>query len=227
MKKQTQQTQANNTELDSVQSLIGYRFNDSKYLSAAFTHSSYVNEHPAVGNERIEFLGDCVLNFLVGERLFLLDRTASEGGLSTKRSTIVSSAPLARIVDELGLIQYLRVGAGVNKSDFVEKARSDVFEALLGAVYLDGGLDACRVVLEKIYYNIVIPERDYISALKNYSEEHGIALFYYDIDKQGDMFVAEMDAVGKRFCGKGRSKRDAKKKLAETVYKALTEKQDK
>ncbi|MDE5562034.1 MAG: hypothetical protein K2J01_00530 [Clostridiales bacterium] len=213
----------NNDWIDNIQSLIGYTFNDCKYLCAAFTHSSYVNEHPAVGNERIEFLGDCVLNFLVGERLFLLDRTTNEGGLSTKRSTIVSSAPLARIVDELGLIQYLRVGAGVDKSNFEEKARSDIFEALLGAVYLDGGMNACRVVLEKIYYNNVVPERDYISELKNYSEEHGIALFYYDIYKQDDMFVAEMDARGKRFCGKGRSKRDAKKKLAEIVYKALTE----
>ncbi|MDE7165371.1 MAG: hypothetical protein K2O04_08135 [Clostridiales bacterium] len=224
MKKPTQQTQANNDNLDQVQSLIGYKFNDSKYLDAAFTHSSYVNEHPAVGNERIEFLGDCVLNFLVGERLFLHDRTASEGGLSAKRASLVSRAPLARIVDELGLMQYLRVGAGVNKNAFAEKARSDIFEALLGAVYLDGGMDACRIVLEKIYYDFVTPERDYISELKNYSEEHGIYLFCYDICKDGDMFVAEMDALGKRFCAKGRSKHDAEKKLAETVYKALTEK---
>lgn len=224
MKKQAQQAQVNNDSLDQIQSLIGYRFNDCKYLIAAFTHSSYVNEHPAVGNERIEFLGDCVLNFLVGERLFLLDRTASEGGLSSKRASLVSRTPLARIVDELGLMQYLRVGAGVNKNAFAEKARSDIFEALLGAVYLDGGMDACRAVLEKIYYSYVTPEHDYISALKNYSEEHNIFLFYYDIYKEGDVFVAEMDAAGKRFRENGRSKHDAEKKLAETVYKALTEK---
>ncbi len=213
----------NNPELTCVQDLIGYTFNNGNLLSAAFTHSSYVNEHPAVGNERIEFLGDCVLNFLVGERLFLLDRTASEGGLSAKRSTLVSRTPLARIVDKLGLMRYLRVGAGVNKNAFAEKARSDIFEALLGAVYLDGGMDACRIVLDKIYYDFVIPERDYISALKNYGEEHGISLFWYDAYMQDGMFVAEMDAVGKRFCEKGRSKHDAEKKLAETVYKALAQ----
>lgn len=227
MKKQTQQAPENNDSLEQVQSLIGYTFNDRKFLSAAFTHSSYVNEHPAVGNERIEFLGDCVLNFLVGERLFLLDRMSSEGELSAKRASLVSRAPLARIVDELGLLRYLRVGAGVNKDTFSDKKRSDVFEAMLGAVYLDGGLDACRVVLEKIYYDFVIPERDYISALKNYSEEQHIFLFWYDVYKQDGMFVAEMDAVGKRYSEKGRSKHDAEKKLAETVYKALTEKQDK
>lgn len=215
--------QANSDSLDRVQSLIGYRFNDCKYLDAAFTHSSYVNEHTAIGNERIEFLGDCVLNFLVGERLFLLDRTASEGGLSAKRASLVSRAPLARIVDELGFMQYLRVGAGVNKDTFSDKKRSDVFEAMLGAVYLDGGMDACRAVLEKIYYDFVIPERDYISELKNYSEEHNIFLFYHDICKDGDVFVAEMDVAGKRFCGKGKSKHDAEKALAEIAYKALTE----
>ncbi|MCH5153772.1 MAG: hypothetical protein J1F71_01025 [Clostridiales bacterium] len=213
----------NNEQIDSIQSLIGYKFNDCKYLTAAFTHSSYVNEHPAEGNERIEFLGDCVLNFLVGEKLFLMDRTASEGGLSGKRAAIVSRTPLARIVDELGLMQYLRVGAGVNKNAFSAKARSDVFEALIGAVYLDGGMDACKAVLEKIYYTRVIPERDYISELKNYSNKHNIFLFWYDIYEAGGMFVAEMDAVGHRYSEKGRSKHEAEKKLAETVYKALTE----
>lgn len=213
----------NNTDLVYIQDLIGYEFNDINLLAAAFTHSSYVNEHQAVGNERIEFLGDCVLNFLVGEHLFLLDRTASEGGLSAKRSSLVSRAPLARIVDKLGFMQYLRVGAGVNKNAFAVKARSDVFEALLGAVYLDGGMDACRVVLDKIYYDCVIPERDYISALKNYSEEHGVYLFRYDVSEENGTFVAEMDAVGKRFCAKGRSKHDAEKNLAEIVYNALTE----
>ncbi|MCH5155217.1 MAG: hypothetical protein J1F69_01280 [Clostridiales bacterium] len=213
----------NNIQVDCIQSLIGYKFNDCKYLTAAFTHSSYVNEHTAVGNERIEFLGDCVLNFLVGEKLFLSDRTASEGGLSAKRASLVSRTPLARIVDDLGLMQYLRVGAGVNKNEFSVKARSDVFEALLGAVYLDGGLDACKVVLDNIYYNHVVPERDYVSELKNYCDKHGIFLFYYDIYEQDGMFVAEMDAVGKRYSERGRSKRDAEKKLAETVYKALVE----
>ena len=213
----------NNEHLDYIQSMIGYKFNDCKYLIAAFTHSSYVNEHPAVGNERIEFLGDCVLDFLVGERLFLLDRTASEGELSSRRASIVASEPLARIVDELGLMRYLRVGAGVDKNAFSTKARSDIFEALLGAVYLDGGMDACRAVLDKIYYNRVIPEPDYISELNKYTEKHNIFLFLYDIYEKDGLFVAEMDANGRRYCERGKSKRDAKKKLAKTVYKALTE----
>lgn len=213
----------NNSELDLVQSIIGYKFNDCKYLQAALTHSSYVNEHPAVGNERIEFLGDCVLNFIVGERLFRSDPSASEGNLSERRSAVVSREPLSRIVDELGLMQFLRIGKGVNKSEFSVKARSDVFEALIGAVYLDGGLSACKTVLDKIYFDSVVPERDYVSELKNYSEKTGAFLFEYDICADGNMFVAEMDVKGQRFTARGTSKRAAEKKLAETIYKALTE----
>ncbi len=220
----TLRARVNNDWINDVQSLIGYTFNDCKYLCAAFIHSSYANEHPTAGNERIEFLGDCVLDFLVGEKLFLADRTASEGDLSAKRASIVSRAPLARIVDKLGLMQYLQVGAGVNKNSFSDKKRSDVFEALLGAVYLDGGLDACKAVLDKIYYGEVIPERDYISELKNYSEKNNVYLFAYDICADGNMFVAEMDAKGQRYTARGTSKHEAEKKLAEIVYKALLNK---
>lgn len=216
-----QRARVNNDWIDNVQSLIGYTFNDCKYLMAAFIHSSYANEHPTAGNERIEFLGDCVLDFLVGEKLFLADRTASEGDLSAKRASIVSRAPLARIVDKLGLMQYLQVGAGVNKNSFSDKKRSDVFEALLGAVYLDGGLEACKTVLDKIYYGEVIPERDYISELKNYSEKNNVYLFSYGVCADGNMFVAEMDAKGRRYTARGTSKHEAEKKLAEIVYKAL------
>lgn len=209
----------NNEQIESIQSLIGYKFSDCKYLYAAFTHSSYVNEHPAVGNERLEFLGDCVLDFLVGERLYLLNRNASVKELSTQRASIVSSAPLARLVDELGLLQYLRVGAGLEKNSIEEKHRSDVFEALLGAVYRDGGMEACRAVLDTIYYDRIIPERDYISELHKYADKHGIKLC--KPYKEGEYFVAVVEILGKRYCEKGRSKAKAKKKLAETVYKAV------
>lgn len=219
-----QRARVNNDWISNIQSLIGYTFSDCKYLRAAFIHSSYANEHPTAGNERIEFLGDCVLDFLVGEKLFIADPTASEGDLSARRASIVSRAPLARIVDKLGLMQYLQVGAGVNKNSFSDKKRSDVFEALLGAVYLDGGLEACKVVLDKIYYDEVIPERDYISELKNYSEKNNVYLFSYDVCADGDMFVAEMDVKGQRYSARGTSKHEAEKRLAEIVYKALSNK---
>ncbi len=197
---------ANNSELKLIQSCIGYEFENENLLAAAFTHSSFVNEHPAVGNERIEFLGDCALNFLVGERLFLQDRTASEGKLSSRRAALVSRTPLARIIDSLGFIEYLRVGAGVDKSRFSDKARSDLFEAILGAVYLDGGLDACRSVLDRIFYADVQPVTDYKSALQVFCAARGMAAVYETV-VSGAGFASTVTVGSQRFCGTGKSKR--------------------
>lgn len=203
-----------------VQSVIGYTFADTKLLAAAFTHSSFVNEHATVGNERIEFLGDCVLNFLVGEKLFFNDRRASEGALSARRAALVSRMPLARIVDELGFIEYLQVGAGVDKSEFSDKARSDLFEALLGAVYIDGGMDACRTVLDNIYYCNVEPEHDYKTALQEYAASYGLKLVYVT-EKTVDGFKS-VAAVGNReFYGLGKSKRTSQIAAARTALAAL------
>lgn len=196
----------NNDDISAVQSRIGYEFKDTKYLYAAFTHSSYVNEHAAVCNERIEFLGDCVLNFLVGERLFRTDPTAREGALSARRAALVSRAPLARIIDGLGLIRFLRVGAGVEKSAFSDKARSDIFEALLGAVYIDGGLDGCRAVLDNIYYGYVMPEADHKSALQEFAASAGMSVIY-DTQADGNEFATKLTVGDKVFAARGKSKR--------------------
>lgn len=194
----------------SIQRIIGYDFVDTRYLVAAFTHASFVNEHNVIGNERIEFLGDCVLNFLVGEREFFKDRTASEGVLSRRRSEVVSREPLARLVDELGLTRFLRVGEGVDKSAFQPKARSNLFEAMLGAVYLDGGIEACKIVLDKLFYNAVVPEIDCISAINQYIQQHRLNSSANEY-RDGDVFIYELTIVTRKFIGRGTSRHAAKK----------------
>lgn len=210
----------NNEDIDAVQSIIGYKFNNTKLLDAAFTHNSFVNEHDVAGNERIEFLGDCVLNFLVGEKMFFSDRTAMEGKLSSRRAALVSRNPLARIVDELGLIKYLRVGVGVNKAAFREKARSDVFEAIIGAVYIDGGMDSCRAVLDRIFYPLVSPERDYKSELQEYAASKGMTVKYTTTENSGvfDCFVVFGD---KQFSGSDNTKHGAEISAAKNAIEAL------
>lgn len=193
-------------ELSSIERLIGYEFKDKKLLHAAFTHSSYVNEHVAVDNERIEFLGDSVLNFIVGERLYFSDPVSGEGTLSTRRAAMVSRAPLSRIVDSLGLIDYLRVGAGVNKSAFSDKARSDLFEALIGAVYADGGMTAARTVLDNIFFGVVVPERDYKSALQELAIKSGNVVSYVE-EPCDDGFKCTATVGDNSFVGKGKTKR--------------------
>lgn len=200
----------NSDHIQAIEARIGYQFNNHDLLVAAFTHMSYVNEHPAVGNERIEFLGDCVLNFLVGARLFDLEPTADEGVLSARRASLVSRAPLARLIDSLGFMQYLQVGAGVDKARFSDKARSDLFEALIGAVYKDGGLDACKTVLDRIFFDSVVPERDYKSELKEYAEKNGVHIVFEEpMQKSDGGFEARVTVGDKTFSGTGVSKRAA------------------
>ena len=196
-------------ELNDLQKLIGYEFKDKSLLISAFTHSSYVNEHAGVANERLEFLGDCALNFLVGVKYYGQNRDAGEGVLSAMRASVVSRGPLSRIVDELGLTKYLRVGAGVDKTKFADKARSDVFEALLGAMYIDGGLEVCDAFLNRAFYGKVEPEHDYKSELQEYAVKHGLAVGYR-IEPQKDGSFRAVATVGKNeFSGHGKTKRAA------------------
>ncbi|MCH5162518.1 MAG: ribonuclease III [Clostridiales bacterium] len=206
-----------------IQKAIGYEFKDARLLESALTHSSYVNEHAATGNERIEFLGDCVLNFIVGERLFSDDRTASEGKLSSRRAALVSRAPLARIVDELGLLNVLKVGAGVNKSAFSVKARSDIFEAVLGAVYLDGGLDACRGVLDSVFFGAVMPERDYKSELQEYAAKHNLSVTYETRQADGG-FESDVRVGDSMYSGRGSTKHGSQISAAKAAVSAFVEK---
>ena len=209
----------NNDDIQAIEARIGYKFDNKDVLVAAFTHSSYVNEHEAVGNERIEFLGDCVLNFLVGSRLFDRDPTAGEGVLSARRASLVSRAPLARLIDNLDFMRYLQVGAGVDKTRFSDKARSDLFEAIIGAVYKDGGIDACKKVLENIFFGEVVPERDYKSELKEYGEKSGIPIgFDEPVQNTNGLFDARVTVGDNEFFGTGVSKRDAQAQAVKAAY---------
>ena len=124
-------------DIESIEKKIGYRFDDKSLLKLAFTHSSYANENKVASNEKLEFLGDSILNFCVADYLFRKGG-GNEGTLSVMRSKIVSEPPIARCVDGLDIIGHLACGVGEshnqNKSDAV---KADLFEAVVGAVYLD------------------------------------------------------------------------------------------
>ncbi|MCH5351230.1 MAG: ribonuclease III [Clostridiales bacterium] len=199
---------------------LGYRFSDEKLLAAAFTHSSYVNEHGGESNERLEFLGDCVLNFIVGVRLYNADKSAAEGSLSSRRASLVSRAPLARIVDSLGVMDMLEVGAGVNKSDFSVKARSDLYEAVIGAIYLDGGLKECERFLDRTFFGTVEPERDYKTELQEYCVKRGIEAVY-ETEPSGGGFTCTVDVAGAFYTGSAKTKHGAQIAAAKSAIEAL------
>jgi ribonuclease III len=139
---------------DAAAERLGYRFKKSELLVEAVTHKSYANEAPPADdvrhNERLEFLGDAVLGLVVGERLMSSHPGVDEGELTRMRATLVNEQALFQAAERISIGEWLRLGKGEERSGGRDKPSllADLFEAILGAVFLDGGLDAARTVIE-------------------------------------------------------------------------------
>ena len=140
-------------DLAALEEALGYAFRDHAWLARAVTHRSWAHEQVKPGeedqarrlhNEALEFVGDSVLGLVVAHYLFEEDQEATEGDLSRMKHRLVSTATLARVAKRLGIGEHLRVGRGEEKTGGRRKRAllADVFEAVLAAVYLDGGYDA-------------------------------------------------------------------------------------
>nr|VFJ43332.1 MAG: RNAse III [Candidatus Kentron sp. DK] len=130
-------------------SRIGYTFSDTDLLILALTHRSASAKH----NERLEFLGDAILGFLIAENLYERFPHSSEGELTRFRSRLVRRGTLAELARQLKLGEYIALGGGELKTggNDRESILANAFEAIIGAVYLDGGLDSCRHAIRHIY----------------------------------------------------------------------------
>jgi ribonuclease-3 len=128
---------------------LGYVFRNPALLDQALTHRS----HGAANNERLEFLGDAVLDFVIAVALYERFPEVPEGDLSRRRAHLVNGQTLARLADALDLRRFVRLGDAVRKGGVDSRASifADALEACFGAVYLDGGFDAARAVIEKVY----------------------------------------------------------------------------
>ncbi len=127
-----------------LQKALGYEFQDLALLDRAITHRS----HAAANNERLEFLGDALINFVIGEYLFRMRPTAEEGALSRLRASLVREPSLAVLARELKLGDAIKLGEGELKSGGWRRdsVLADTFEAVLGAIYLDGGFEMAKEV---------------------------------------------------------------------------------
>jgi ribonuclease-3 len=143
------------SDLDELESALGYRFTSRALLARAVTHSSSANESPAEGtqadNERLEFLGDSILGLLVSESLFNRFESFTEGQLSLLKNHLVSATHLLAVAHKFDLGRYLQLGRGEETAGGRNKQRLlvNAFEAVLAAVYLDGGMDAARDLVER------------------------------------------------------------------------------
>jgi ribonuclease III len=132
---------------------LGHRFLDTALLERALTHASYAHEHPPAANhDRLAFLGDAVLGLVVAEQVIAADPDAPVGVLTPRRAEVVSSARLASFALALELPPLLRLGRGEDQSGGRkrESILATTLEAVLGAVYLDGGIDAARAAIGRV-----------------------------------------------------------------------------
>jgi ribonuclease-3 len=141
--------------LTKLQDRIGYTFRDRALLVSAVTHLSYVAEHPEVkeSNQRLEFLGDAVLQILIAEALYDLFPGEREGVLSKRRALLVNGTFLAQLAREIGLDACLRLGGSEESTGGRERQSTlgDAFEALIGALYRDSDIDRARRVVIELY----------------------------------------------------------------------------
>ncbi len=140
-------------KLAAVEQRISYRFNDITLLATALTHSSWANEHGLQHNERLEYLGDAVLELNISHAIYMRYPEHREGAMTRLRSRLVSEERLAEIAHDLDLGSFLLMGKGEEAQGGRQRAAllADAVEALLGAVYLDGGHDAARSVVAGFY----------------------------------------------------------------------------
>lgn len=227
--------------LDQLQEAIGHRFEHPELLVEALTHSSYVQEDSRKGrdNERLEFLGDAVLNFLVSVRLADAFPQYEEGKLSRARARLVTAAHLAKVAGRLELGRYLRLGRGEEKTGGREKSalRVNALEALLAAIYRDAGLGAAGAFVEKFVLPPDLTEKaeelfstDYKSALQEslQASRRG-PVEYRVVEEKGPehrkTFTVEVRAgadLGAR--GHGKSKKAAEQQAAERLLEHLKKK---
>src|SRR6266540_2835631 len=144
--------------LPDFEQVLGYKFRDCDLLARALTHKSYANERRETSsshNERLEFLGDTVLGFIIGELIYRSFPNLQEGALSKIKAHLVSAATLASKGRALGIGRYLRMGAGEARSGGAEKLSllADGFEAVIAAIYLDGGLPAAEAFLRRVFWD--------------------------------------------------------------------------
>ncbi len=216
-----------------LESVIGYSFGNAGLLETALTHSSYAHEHPGLAdNERLEFLGDAVLELSSSHWLFGHFPGEPEGVLSRKRSAIVCEASLAACARRIGLGKYLMLGRGEDKSGGRDRDSllSDAFEAVIGAVYLDGGFEAARDFVYSCVMDAVPDGPAAIDAktiLQEYLQRDGeISIVYRQTETSGPdhdrQFTVVVEADGKLLGeGKGRSKKQAEQAAALMALKEL------
>lgn len=222
--------------LDAVEARLGHRFSRPGLLERALTHSSRAEENgeAAASNERLEFLGDAVLDLVISELLMEAQPDVREGALSEARARLVNARALAERTRALGLERAMRLGRGEQQSGGRDKRsiQANVFEAVVGALYLDGGLEAVRALVCREFESALHePDalRDPKTELQELLQRRALSLPEYALVAESGpphdrRFAVEVRVEGRAVGrGEGRSKRSAERRAARRALDELAE----
>ncbi|MDX9966376.1 MAG: ribonuclease III [Sulfuricurvum sp.] len=219
-------------DLQALQQQLGYRFENQELLIEALTHKSYKQPY---NNERLEFLGDAVLDLIVGEYLYKKFADFDEGKLSKMRASLVNEGGFTRLANHLNLGEYIYLSnaeennSGRTKSSLL----SNAFEAVMGAIYLETGLEKVREItiylLENVHDDISLDSlfKDYKTSLQELTQAHfGITPEYDLIAAHGPDHKKEFEVAvsidGKRYASAcGKSKKQAQQEAAKIALEML------
>jgi len=216
----------------SLEEKIGYSFQDPLLLKAALTHRSGGEAH----NERLEFLGDSILNFVIAAALFKQFPLAQEGELTRLRALLVRGRTAAEVARELDLGQYLHLGVGELKSGGFkrESILADALEAIIGAIYLEAGLEQCQAAVLRWYENrlsqltLHTSEKDPKTKLQEYLQSARLALPVYTVIETIEhphhpvfKVSCAVSVLAKPLVGTANSRRQAEQNAARAVLEAI------
>jgi len=224
-------------QITKLEKSLGYQFKDEKLITEALTHRSYKKE---VNNERLEFLGDAVMDLIVGEYLFELFPKAEEGMLSKLRAALVNEESFTKLAKRLNLGKFLYLSPAEENNNGREKPSilSSAFEAVMGAIYLESGFDVAKEValqLLKAEFPKITPEellKDYKTTLQEITQAHfGVVPEYRLISASGPDHKKEFE-IGvyiqdKEYAkAKGKSKKTAQQEGARLTIEMLKKELD-
>lgn len=222
-----------NSQIEKLQTKLGYQFKDGELLNLALTHRSANGKH----NERLEFLGDSILSFVIADDLYHRFPKVTEGDMSRMRATLVRGNTLAELGREFELGDYLKLGPGELKSGGFRRDSilADAVEAIMGAVYLDSDVETIRGIILDWYKSRLeaiepgVSQKDPKTRLQEFLQGRRKPLPVYTVTNikgeahnQEFTVSCEVAGIGKPVVGKGTSRRKAEQAAAETALGQLT-----
>ena len=222
-------------ELEKLEKSIKYEFNNKEILKRALTHTSYANEHKKESNEKLEFLGDSILEFISSDYIYHKYSNLTEGEMTKVRAAVVCGENLAKVAKLYNIGEWLYLGNSELRSGGKDRVAilEDAIEAIIAAIYLDGGIEPVKKFIienledeiEKATKNVGI--KDYKTVLQEILQENGEVKIQYEIIKEmgpdhDKSFIAQVKLNGKVLAkGEGKSKQKAEMKAAKKAIKEI------